>query len=321
MKTIGEFEGRPVTEAVLRTAMGSEVTIISYGATVRDWRVNVGSEKRRVVLGYDTFEPYKKDESYLGAIIGRVANRIGGARFDLHGRTYPVESEGKPYQLHGGPKGTGRRNWTMQMVDAAVVLKFHSPAMEMGFPGAVDFTVIYSVDGEKLKVQLQAEVSEATPISMAQHGYFNLLGKGPVLDHRLSVDALAYTPLDHNLVPTGEIRRVENTIYDFGNARTMRSALGEPVGYDINLVLKPDRDFTQPVAELTAPDESVKLRLWTDRPGVQVYNAIHLDHSALCLEDQMFPDAVNRPEFPSIIVTPDKPYRHECAIEITATVN
>jgi aldose 1-epimerase len=318
MKTVGEFEGGPVTEAVLRTERGSEITIISYGATIRDWRVHVGGEKRRVVLGYDTFEPYKKDESYLGAIIGRVANRIGGARFELNGKTYAVQTDGKPFQLHGGPKGLGRRNWKMRTADGAVVLKFHSPALEMGFPGEADFTVTYSVTGEKLKILMQAQVSEPTPISMAQHGYFNLAGWGSVLDHRLRVDATAFTPLDSNLVPTGEIRGVKDSIYDFNTERTLRGPANEALDYDINLVLNPARDPNEPAAWLAAPGGSVRLRLWTDRPGVQVYNAIHLGHSAVCLEDQMFPDAVNRPEFPPVVVTPEKPYRHECAIEIAA---
>lgn len=316
LKTIGEFEGTPVYEAVLKSAAGSEIVIISYGASVRDWRVSVDGKIRHVVLGYPDFEPYRRDESYLGAIIGRVANRIGGARFTLNGKTYSVESEGKPYQLHGGPKGIGRRNWSMDFDGKAVTLKRFSPAGEMGFPGDASFTVTYRLEGEKLNIVMQASVSEPTPVSLVQHGYFNLMGEGTALDHFLKINAKQFTPLDQNLVPTGELRPVQGTIYDLNEGRTLRDAQGKPLDYDINLVLNPARDFSQPVAELTSPDKKLKMELWTDQPGMQVYNSVHLDHRAVCLEDQMFPDAMNRPEFPSILVTPENPYRHECAIRI-----
>lgn len=317
LKTIGEFEGLPVVEAVLTSEAGALVSVISYGASVRHWQVYVQDQWRSVVLGYPDFDPYKKDPSYLGAIIGRVANRISGASFSLDGRVYHLEAEGKNYQLHGGPGGIGRRNWNLQKEgDHAISLSINSPAFEMGFPGEVEFKVVYRLEGHRLHIDMSAWVTEQTPISMVQHSYFNLMGDGDVRDHRLMIDAPAYTVLNGSLVATGEILRVAGTRFDFQQSRPLRGHGDGDDSYDINFVFARGRDVSQAAVEVMAPDGSLTLRLWTDQPGLQLYNAIHLNHRAICLEDQALPNAVNRPEFPSILVSPDQPYRHHCEIEI-----
>lgn len=318
IRTVGEFDGKPVLEATLQSAAGVTVKILSYGASVSDWLVPVeGGRSRSVVLGYSEFEPYRKDESYLGAIIGRVANRIAGAQFNLNGRAYVLETAGTTYQLHGGPKGIGRRNWDMSAAGDAVTLKIHSPEGEMGFPGRADFEVTYRLRDHRLEIEMNADVSEVTPISMVQHGYFNLMGRGVgnILDHEVWISASKYTVLNDDLVTTGEVRHVEGTRYDFRKPKRMR---GTPDGhaFDINFVLGEFRDAHEPAAQVTAPDGALCLTLWTDRPGLQFYNGVHLAYAGLCLEDQAMPNAVNRREFPSILHSPSDPYRHRCAIEI-----
>jgi aldose 1-epimerase len=199
----------------------------------------------------------------------------------------------------------------------------------MGFPGNVDFTAIYSLAGNRLRLELSAITDRKTPISLVQHQYFNL-GTGPdVLDHLYQINANAFTETDEDLIPTGTIIPVKRTQYDLKTPRGLRDGAGKPVKYDVNLVLDQGRDLGDPVATVKGPDGALTLQLWTDRPGLQFYNGVYTDipvpglggkhygnHSGFCLEDQAFPDAVHHSHFPSVWHTPDRPYSHWCEIEI-----
>ena len=274
--------------------------------------------------------PYPEHSPYFGAIVGRVANRIGKAKFSLDGATYALSPNEGANQLHGGPKGFGVRNWTIAAYDGkSVTLTLDSPDGDMGYPGALDVSVTYTLNGHRLDLEFNATTSQATPVNITQHNYFNLMGQGDVGGHTLWVAGHAYTRLDDEQIPTGEIVPVAGTDLDFTTPRSLSAPGGGTARIDHNFCLDTRRDPAAPVVVLTAPDNSLTLRLFTDQPGLQVYSGWKLDLdvpgldgasypecAGLCLEDQIFPDAINNPHFPSPVITPQAPYRHHCAIEI-----
>lgn len=329
VSAFGEFEGKRVDQFKLKSSTGVEIDLISWGVVVRDWRVPVKGGLRSVVLGFDSFEPYPTDSPHFGSLAGRVANRIKGASFDLDGKTYttPANFEDR-HTLHGGPEGLGRVNWTGETDERANAVRFThvSPDGHMGFAGRVEFSATYTLTGNRLRLDMTAKADRRTPISLVQHQYFNLGTGSDILDHRYQIFASAYTELDDDLIPTGGILPVRGTKWDFTSPRTMRDAAGAPVDYDGNLVLGTARRFEDPVAIVTAPEGDLTLRLFTDKPGVQLYNSVWTDveaggkvfkkHSGFCLEDQNLPDALHHPHFPSIIRGPGDDYSHRCDIEI-----
>lgn len=329
IETIGQIDGRPVRQATLRSDAGVALKIMDWGAVVREWRVPVGGSLRPVTLGLADPADYPAHSRYFGAIAGRVANRIARGRFTLDGRTYDLPVNNGPNHLHGGPQGFGKRFWALEADATSARLTLRSEDGDAGYPGAVDATVTYRLEGFRVDIALEATVDAPTPVNLVQHHYFNLMGAGDVLDHRLRVAADRITEVDADLTPTGRLLDVAGTPFDFRHGRSFRDAAGAPVAYDHNLCLDPARDPAAPAVELVAPDGALTLRLWTDRPGVQLYNGAKLDvavpgldgarygpFAGVCLEDQDWPDAVNHPHFPGVIIRPGAPYRHVCAIEI-----
>ena len=330
VSTFGELNGKPVKQFKLTSDTGAEVDIIEFGVVVRDWRVPVDGGLRSVVLGFDKLDDYILYSPFFGAIAGRVANRIANASFELDGETIHVDANWAGHTLHGGTTGLGRVVWSGTADEAknAVTFTYHSPDGDMGFPGNVDVTVVYTLKGNRLRLELSATTDKKTPISLVQHQYFNLGTGDTVLDHLYQIESSAYTQPGEMLIPTGAILPSKGTLYDFRAGRTMREG-GEPVDYDLNLVLDNGRDTTKPIATVMAPVGKLTLKLWTDRPGVQLYNSVTTDvpvpglngksyhrHCGFCLEDQAFPDAVHNPHFPSIWYGPDRPYTHWCEFEI-----
>ncbi|HEY8576602.1 MAG TPA: aldose epimerase family protein [Devosia sp.] len=331
VSTFGEFKGKRVDQFRLESSTGVCVDIIGYGVAVRDWRVPVSGGERSVVLGFDTMDAYAEHSPHFGSLAGRVANRIKGASFELGGKTYQLPPNAGDLQLHGGEEGLGRQVWDGQVDEAnnAVRFTFHSPDGAMGYPGNVNFSATYTLKGNRLRLALHATTDRATPISLVQHQYFNLGTSDDVLDHTIQVNSSAYTELGADLAPTGAILPSRGTIYDLRQPRTMRDAAGRPVDYDIGLVLDTGRSFSDPIATVVSPDRDLTLKLWSDRPGVQVYNGVWTDvavpglngktykkHAGFCLEDQAFADAVHNPHFPNVIYSPDRPYSHWCEFEI-----
>ncbi|HEX4297862.1 MAG TPA: aldose epimerase family protein [Devosia sp.] len=332
VKAFGTFEGRRVDQFTLVSSSGVEVDLLNWGVVVRDWRVPVGGKPRPVVLGLESFDDYPTHSPHLGALAGRIANRVRGASFSLGGKTYSLPRNDGPNSLHGGPQGLGNVVWEAEPDDAtnAVVFTLRSPDGASGYPGNVTFKATYRLTGNRLRLDLGAATDRPTPVSLVQHQYFNLGTTDTVLDHRYWLKASAYTESGTDLVPTGNILEVKDgDDRDFRTPRTMRNAAGEPLDYDGNYVLDAGRDPADPIAVVEAPAGDLTLKLWSDRPGLQFYNAVTTNvaargiggrhygrHSGFCLEDQMFPDALHHPHFPSIVITPDTPYAHWCEFEI-----
>jgi aldose 1-epimerase len=330
----GDHQGQRVDRFRISGDSGVEIDLITYGAAVTGWRVPVGGSLWPVVLGFADFAPYAESPAHMGAVVGRVANRISGARFALDGKVYKLPANDGANSLHGGPEGFAHQLWQAEpdSSGSAVKLSLHSPDGAMGYPGAVAVTATWRLAGHSLSLDIEAVPDRLTPLSLVQHLYFNL-GRGPdVVDHRFRIDAPAFTPNGPRLTPTGAILPVTGTIWDFRTPRTMRDGGGAPIAYDGNFVLSVDRDQALPVAEVTPPDGDLVLKQWTDRPGLQLYNSPWVNHKApgpggrmfgpwsgFCLEDQALPDALGNPHFPSILHSPDHPYRHRCVFEIKPT--
>ena len=300
----------------------TEVTVLSIGCAVQSWTVG----GRPVVLGFADPEAYRSATNGMGALCGRVVNRIRNARFTLDGQEWLLATNDGPHQLHGGPEGIGRQVWDLQPDGPqAVHLSLVSPHLDMGYPGEVRFDVTLRLDGRRLSYDMRAVPDRPTPVNLGQHLYFNLNGAGEIRDHRLRIAASRYTPNDAAIIPVGRIDPVDGTKYDFRQPVLLGEADPDRSGWDGNVVLD---DGPGPQAEVTAPD-GMRLRLWTDQPGLQVYTAqtlsaqapagpgaLHRPFAGLCLEAQALPDTPNCPQFGSILCTPDAPYRQQTSIEI-----
>eukprot|EP00262_Sarcandra_glabra_P007847 TRINITY_DN20899_c0_g1_i1.p1 TRINITY_DN20899_c0_g1~~TRINITY_DN20899_c0_g1_i1.p1 ORF type:complete len:394 (-),score=47.80 TRINITY_DN20899_c0_g1_i1:31-1113(-) len=311
------------------------VKLTNWGATVisvivPDSKGNLAD----VALGFDSVSTYKNDSAYFGAIVGRVANRIGGAKFSLNGTEYKlVANEGKN-MLHGGNPGFSDVIWTVKDKKDGespyIKFAYHSIDGEQGFPGDLDVFVIYKLVGDyKLSVTMKAKPrNKPTPINLAQHTYWNLGGhnNGDILSNEVQLFASHYTPVDDALIPTGKTVTVEHTPYDFLQSHTIGSRIKKlPNGYDINYVLDTPGNHRHGVKKAAVVTESKSgrvMELWTNQPGLQFYTSnmlkdvvgkggyVYGPHAALCLETQGFPDAVNHPNFPTQIVNPGQVYRH-----------
>lgn len=318
--------GRAVEEVTLESA-DAAVSILSLGCIVRDWRIDGARGSLPVVLGFRTLEDYLHHARAHGALVGRVANRIAGARFELEGRTWDlVPNEGRN-QLHGGPGGLGTRIWEMEGDSASgtVQLAYTSADGEEGYPGTVDFAVTYRLEEATLVCEMRGVPDRPTPVNLANHNYYNLGGGGgTVQDHLLWIAASDYTPIDAELIPTGEIRSVEGTPFDFREPREIGDA-----NIDHNLVLDPGRDVAKPSATLFCPRTDVGLALTTAEPAIQVFDAARMEievpgldgahygrFAGVCLEAQHFPDSLHQPEWPSIVRTPEAPYFQRLAVAI-----
>lgn len=313
----------PISSHVLRDGE-TQITVLSMGCAVQDWHVG----GRRVVLGYDDPEAYRTNPKSMGIVVGRVANRTALGQFPLNGQAWHLPlGPGAKHHLHGGPAGLGKRNWQMTPDgDRSVVLRLHSPHLDQGYPGAVDLEVRMTLRGAALTWEMTAQPDRETPVNLAQHLYFNLAGTGTVRDHALRLRASHITPTGPDLIPTGTLQPVDGSRFDFRSLRRIDDADPEGEGYDLNFALDAGDG---PAADLSAPDD-MRLRLWTDQPGLQVYTATFLSEHAspwpevthgpfggICLEAQGFPNALNTPEFPSVLVSPKAPYRQVTTIEIT----
>ena len=316
-REFGQFEGQPVIEATLDSGK-AKVSILNYGCIFRDWQVGGVP----VIVGFDTFEAYLENTWCFGILAGRVANRIRRGKFTLNGTDYQLNCNDGANHLHGGTQGLGKRIWDMDTSGDALVLRYHSPAGEENYPGTVDFTITITLEGTKLTMDMRAVTDTETPINLAQHNYYNLNGSGDVLGHTLVVDAESYTETEADLIPTGRILPVANTNLDFREPTPIGAIDPDRKGIDDNLVLREGRDQSQPAAVLSGDQSGLTLKLWTDQPGLQLFNGPilnagpHGPFCGMCLESQYFPDSVNHPEWASILCTPEKPYAQKLVIDI-----
>ncbi|OMO69101.1 Aldose 1-/Glucose-6-phosphate 1-epimerase [Corchorus capsularis] len=285
-----------------------------------------------ITLGYDSVKDYMNDTTYFGGVVGRVANRIGGAKFTLNGTEYKLKANEGKNMLHGGPKGYSDVIWNVTKYKndsdhPCIRFSYDSHDGEEGFPGEVQVSVMYTLINEnELSVAMRAKANKKyTPVNLAQHTYWNLGNhdSGDILSEKILIFASNYTPVDSELIPTGEIVAVKGTPYDFLEPQTIGSRINElPKGYDINYALDGSPNEMKRVAIVKDKKSGRVMELSANQPGVQFYTGnmikdvkgkggfIYKAHAGLCLETQGYPDSVNHPNFPSQIIAPGKYYRH-----------
>ncbi|XBI53887.1 hypothetical protein VPH35_036036 [Triticum aestivum] len=303
--------------------------IASWGATITSLLVpDAQGDLADVVLGFDTLEPYLKGMApYFGCIVGRVANRIKNGKFDLNGVEYSLPINNGPNSLHERKEGEY----------PSITFQYESKDGEEGYPGDVTVRAVYSLpEATTLRLDMEAiPANKATPISLAQHTYWNLAGhnSGSILDHSIQIWAKHVTPVNENTIPTGEIMPVQDTPFDFTTEHRIGERINNvPGGYDHNYVLDSgdEKNGLKHAAKLKDPSSSRTLDLWTDAPGMQFYTANYVNgitgkggavygkHAGVCLETQGFPNAINQPNFPSVVVQPGAKYKHTMLFEFSA---
>src|ERR1700729_1276596 len=317
-----------------------EARITNYGGIVVSLRVPDRTGKLDdVVLGYDSFEGYRGNPAYFGAIIGRYANRIAHGSFQLDGKTYSVPKNDGDNALHGGIRGFNKVVWTAREIKDGIELASVSKDGDQGFPGTLTTLVRYTLDRGALRIEYSATTDKNTVLNLSNHSYFNLAGqgKGDVLGHVLKIDASRITPVDATLIPTGELKSVEGTPFDFRtphaigeriDAEDVQLRLG--IGYDHNFVLDHPPGKLAEAAEVYEPTTGRILQVLTTEPGVQFYTGNHLDGSitgkegrvykarfGFCLETQHFPDSPNHPAFPSTELKTGQKFHSETVLQFS----
>ena len=328
----GEVGGQLVERYTLRNAHGLELRVISYGATLTELRLpDRAGQLADVVLGFDGLQEYLEHSPYFGATIGRVANRIAGASFELGGKHYPLEANNGPNHLHGGRKGWDKVVWSASPVASeqgvAVKLSYLSRDGEEGYPGNVTASTVYTLtDSDELEIEMSASSDAPTLVNMAHHTYWNLAGhaSGPVAQQQLQLFAASYTPAT-DLIPNGTISEVRGTPFDFTQPKPIGrdwNATGGSVGFDHNWAVDGDPHQLRPVARLSDPKSGRVLTLEANQPGVQFYTGNFLNvtgkggvkyspQAGLCLETQAFPNSINVPAWRSqVLLEPGQIYQH-----------
>lgn len=333
----GEVEGNKVDLYTLTNTKGTEVKITNYGGIVTSFiTADKAGNKSNIVLGFDSLSGYLQKPPYFGALVGRYGNRIGDAKFTLDGKAYKLAANNGKNALHGGLKGFDKVVWTATVMNDSVpmlMLTYMSKDGEEGYPGNLKVIVHYTLtNDDELKIEYSATTDKATPVNLTNHSYFNLTGdvSNTILNHTLMIDAAHYTPVDSTLIPTGEIKPVKGTPFDF----TVAKPIGKEIdsvqgGYDHNFVLNNKSGTLQKVAELSDSTSGRTLEVYTTEPGLQFYTGNFLDgslknrdgkainqHTALCLETQHFPDSPNKPDFPSTILQPGQEYHTETVYKV-----
>jgi aldose 1-epimerase len=322
-------DGQEVEVVTLGSADGLQAEILTLGGTLRNVTLPVKGKRIPLVLSFNEMDSYLSDTSYLGQLVGRYGNRIGGAAFELDGRQFKLTANNPPNTLHGGEIGFGKYIWKVLGSGGGkntyVKLGHHSPAGINGFPGNLDITALISVYENTLTLAYEATTDAPTPINLTWHPYFTLSGdpRDSIDEQRLTIAASHYLPVNGSRVPTGEIAPVAGTPFDFRKPKMLRvpppsshPQIAITRGYDHCWVLDPPPSGTgAPVAaELYAPSSGVRMQVKTNLPGLQVYDASHFrtvypKWHGICLEPENFPDAPNHANFPSSILRPGATHR------------
>ena len=329
--------GQLVELFTLRNANGMEARITNYGGVVTSLKVpdrhsNLGD----VVLGYDHFAGYLENSPHFGSLVGRYGNRIAGGRFQLNGKEYILAQNNGTNSLHGGVKGFDKVVWAARPlasgIGPALELSYTSPDGEEGFPGNLTVTAVYTLTTDNaLRLDYTATTDGDTHCNLTHHSYFNLAGRGDVLDHVLTLNADGFTPVDANLIPLGEVRPVKGTPFDFTRPTRIGARINQDDeqlrlgrGYDHNWVLnqRAAGQLTH-AATVTEPTSGRVMEVWTTEPATQFYTGNFLDGTitgkggwtyqrrhGFCLEPQHYPDSPNQPQFPSTVLRPGHTYRN-----------
>jgi aldose 1-epimerase len=331
-------DGRAVERFTLSSTSGITISVLSFGGVIQSiFAPDRAGASADVTLGYDTLPEYEKDKSYLGALVGRYANRIRAGRFALDGRDYTLARNAGGNHLHGGMRGFNKAVWTVEpfeeAADVGLVLQHVSPDGDEGYPGTLRTRATYRLTAlGELAIDFSATTDKATPVNLTQHAYFNLAGSGSgdILGHLLELGASRFTPVDATLIPTGELRSVRGTPFDFSTPERIGARIGADDeqlrlagGYDHNFVLdRPGGAEPMLAARLTDPVSGRGVDIHTTEPGMQFYTGNFLDgtvmgkggvahryRSGLALETQHFPNSPNEPAFPSTILRPGAEHR------------
>ncbi|UCF42229.1 MAG: galactose mutarotase [Planctomycetota bacterium] len=324
-------DGESVDLYTLTNNNGLKAQIMTYGGIVTTLHVPDGDgQLGDIVSGYDTLDEYIKENPYFGALIGRCGNRIGKGKFTLNGVEYTLATNNGPNHLHGGIKGFDKVVWDAEPMETdegpALKLNYLSKDGEEGYPGNLNCTVIYTLtNNDELKVSYEAETDKDTVVNLTHHSYFNLGGhhSGDILGHELMLNADNYTTVDEDLIPTGQIKPVKGTPMDFTKPMAVGARIDQVKGgYDHNFVLNSCDGSLALAASVYEPKTGRVMEISTTEPGIQFYSGNFLDgslkgkgavynkHNAFCLETQHFPDAPNKPDFPSIVLKPGEKYTH-----------
>ncbi|MHB1036632.1 MAG: aldose epimerase family protein [Pirellulales bacterium] len=328
-------DGQSVDLYTLTNASGMQVSITNYGGIVTALAVrDRQGQLADVVLGYDALDGYLAKTPYFGALIGRYGNRIGQGKFTLDGKSYVLAQNDKTNHLHGGTRGFDKVVWTVKSAtggkEPALALHYLSKDGEEGYPGNLDVTVTYTLtEKNELRIDYRATTDKPTVVNLTNHSYFNLAGNGDILKHQVLINADRFTPVAKDLIPTGELKPVAGTPFDF----TTPTAIGARInnddeqlkfgpGYDHNWVLKKSGKQLTLAARVVEPGSGRVMEVLTMEPGLQFYSGNFLDGSnvgkggkaykhryGFCMETQHYPDSPNKPNFPSTVLKPGQEYR------------
>lgn len=331
-------DGTAIKRYVLSNEGGLSVGIINYGAIVE----SIHAPDRQgvvadITLGFDNlYDWVERNTPYFGAVIGRCANRIGAGRFSIDGQQYQLAINNGPNCLHGGLVGFDKKVWKVEEVmdglEPSVRLSLDSPDGDENFPGNLFCTVVYTLRADNgLQIEYEAETDKPTIVNLTNHTYFNLGGhdSGHIGGHTIQVNADLYTPNDENKLPTGEIIPLEGRDFDFRKPGKMDECLRITGALDHNYLLNTDRNIEEAVAVLAHPESGRRMEVLTTEPSILLYSADYLDgvkgkagalyhpQSAICLETQRCPNAINHANFPEVILRPHESYRHKTVYKIT----
>ena len=337
------------TEVYLYTLINNDmqVKITNYGGTITSVFVpDVHGKMDDVVLGFDNIEGYLKGCPYFGALVGRFGNRIAGGKFTLNGVMYTLAQNNGPNHLHGGLNGFDKAVWKADMFqnsdNVGLNLAYTSVDGEEGYPGNLDVKVTYTLTSDNsIRIDYYATTDKTTIINLTNHTYFNLKdgGKSPILDHEIMIAAKNITPVNENLIPTGELMNVKRSPFDFNKMKTIGAHIDSDHqqiklggGYDHNYIFDPEREIMDPVARVKEATTGRILDVFTTEPAMQFYSGNFLDGTltgkhghvygrrhGFCLETQHYPDSPNQPEFPSTVLKPGEEYRTSTEYKFSTT--
>ena len=318
----GAHHNKPVFLFTLSNANGYTAKVTNYGGYLTALLMpDKAGNSGNITLGYPDLDGYLNDAFFLGATIGRFANRIAGAQFLLNGKTYSLPVNNAPNHLHGGPDGFHTQVWDAETFEeegeCGVILQYRSLDGEAGYPGNLDVTVTYALtEANELRIDYEAESDQSTPINLTNHAYWNLAGSGRIYDHELKLFASQYLPVDDTAIPLGTVDPVEGLPLDFSETKKVGQDIDDiEGGFDHCFVIDDSGDELKMAARLKDAISGRIMEILTTKPGIQFYSGNFLEgqfekHGALCLETQFFPDAPNQPDFPSCILNPGEIYRY-----------
>ncbi len=332
------IEGKSVDLFTLKNKNGLITQITNYGGRVVNFLMpDKNNNVLDIVFGYETIEDYLNSrESYFGALIGRYGNRIANGTFTLNSENFNLTTNDGKNNLHGGVKGFHKVVWNARQIDIQTLeLEYHSQDLEEGFPGNLDVKVIYTLtNNNELKIEYWAKTDKPTIVNLTNHSFFNLngAGEGDVMSHIVQINANKYTPVNVDLIPTGELAFVEETPMDFRKPTKIGKHIKNNFvqlkyggGYDHNWVLENWNGEVQKIATVSSPKTEIKMEVFTNEPGVQFYTGNFLDGSevgknkkvyhhrgGLCLETQHYPNSPNQKNFPTVTLNPEDKYHSVC---------